>query len=109
LAARARATGRRGPVGREAGRGGNGSGPLDLRRTAEAGFGLFETGPSDLRWTAEMGRLAPVSFPSQLRRRRPSRGGELAGDEGRGGPAGPRGDLSGREGWGGRGEPFGGD
>ena len=95
-------TGRRGV-------GGNGPGLSDYRWTARIRLGLFETGPSDLRWTAEMGRLAPVSFPSQLRRRRPSRGGELAGDEGRGGPAGPRGDLSGREGWGGRGEPFGGD
>jgi hypothetical protein len=37
------------------------------------------------------------------------RGGELAGDEGRGGSAGPWGDLGGRGGWGGRGEPSGGD
>jgi hypothetical protein len=69
---RARAADRRGPAGREAGRGGNGSEPLDLGRTVEVGFGLFESGPPDLGWTAGMGWLAAVSFPSRLRRRRPS-------------------------------------
>jgi hypothetical protein len=38
-----------------------------------------------------------------------SRGGELTGDEGRGGSAGPWDDLGGRGGWGERGEPSGGD
>ena len=60
MAARARATGRRGPVGRETGRGGNGSGPLDLRRTARVGLGLIETGSFDLEWTAGIGWPASV-------------------------------------------------
>ena len=37
-----------------------------------------------------------------------ARGGELGGDEWRGGPAGPWGDLDGRGGWGKRGESSGG-
>jgi hypothetical protein len=54
------------------------------------------------------GRL--LSFPPASRGGdgRP-RGGELAGDEGRGDSAGPWDDLGGRGGWGGRGEPSGGD
>jgi hypothetical protein len=42
---------RRGPNGRKAGCGGNGSGPLDLRRTARVGLGLIEIGSFDLEWT----------------------------------------------------------
>jgi hypothetical protein len=54
------------------------------------------------------GRLLPSPTASRGDGARP-RGGELAGDEGRGGSAGPWGDLGGRGGWGGRGEPSGGD
>jgi hypothetical protein len=82
---------------------------LDLRRTARVGLGLIETGSFDLEWTAGIGWPASVFSSGQQRRRRPSRGGELAGDEGRRGSAGPWGDLGGREGWGGRGESSGGD
>jgi hypothetical protein len=87
---------------------GSGPGPSDSRRTARIGPGLIETGPSDLSWTAGIWRPAST-FPTASRGggARP-RGGELAGDERRGGSAGPRGDLDGRGGWGGRGEPSGG-
>jgi hypothetical protein len=90
-------------------RGGNGLGPLDLRRTARIGLGLFQTGSSDLSWTAEIWRPASVFPPASRGGGARSRGEELAGDEGRGGSAGPWGDLDGRGGWGWRGEPSGGD
>jgi hypothetical protein len=88
---------------------GNGSGPLDLGRTARVGLGLIETGPFDLGWTAGIGWPA-LSSPTASRGggARP-RGGELAGDEGRGALRVLGGDLDGRGGWGGRGEPSGGD
>jgi hypothetical protein len=44
----ARAADRRGPIDRKAECGGNGPGPLDLRRTARAGLGLFKIEPFDL-------------------------------------------------------------
>jgi hypothetical protein len=88
--------------------GGSGPGPSDSRRTTRIGPGLIETGPPDLGWTAGIGWPA-LSSPTASRGggARP-RGGELAGDEGRGGPAGLWGDLDGRGGWGGRGESSGG-
>jgi hypothetical protein len=58
---------------------------------------------------AGIGWPASVFSSDQQRRRRPSRGGELTGDEGRRGSAGPWDDLGGRGGWGGREEPSGGD
>jgi hypothetical protein len=88
--------------------GGSGPGPLDLRRTARVGLDLIETGPPDLGWTAGIGWPALSSPTASWGGGARSRGGELAGDEGRGGPAGPRGDLSGRGGWGRRGESSGG-
>ncbi|PWZ54541.1 hypothetical protein Zm00014a_017885, partial [Zea mays] len=94
--------------GREAGCGGSGPGPLDLRRTARIRLGLIKTGPPDLGWTAGIGWPA-WAFPTASwgGGARP-RGGGLAGDEGRGRLAGLWGDLSGREGWGGHGESPGG-
>jgi hypothetical protein len=57
-AERARAADRRGPNGREAGYGGSGPGPLDLRRTARIRLGLIKTGPPDL------GRTAGIGWPA---------------------------------------------
>jgi hypothetical protein len=70
---------------------GNGPGPLDLRRTARVGLGLIETGPPDLGWTAGIGWPALSSPTASWGGGARSRGGELAGDEGRGGLCGPLG------------------
>jgi hypothetical protein len=87
---------------------GNGPGPLDLRRTARVGLGLIETGPPDLGWAAGIGWPALASPTASRGSGARPRGGELAGDEGRGSPASLWGDLDGRRGWGRRGESSGG-
>ncbi|PWZ33571.1 hypothetical protein Zm00014a_015364, partial [Zea mays] len=95
-------------TGREAGGGGSEPGPLDLGRTARIGFGLIKTGPPDLGRTVGIGWPAWAYPTASWGGGARPRGGELAGDEGRGRLAGLRGDLSGREGWGGHGESSGG-
>jgi hypothetical protein len=81
---------------------------VGFQRTARIRPGLIETGPSDLGWTGGIGWPALASPTASRGGGARSRGGELTGDEGRGGSAGPWGDQSGLGGWGRRGESSGG-
>jgi hypothetical protein len=106
----ARAADRRGPNGGKAECGGK----TALDRWISGGWlglglGYLKQGRSiwDGRWG--LGGWLLSSPPASRGGGARPRGGELAGDEGRGDSAGPWDDLGGRGGWGGRGEPSGGD